>query len=272
MQIYNNKYNVPRCWTPSARRSARRLWWRCSGCALTACIAPYLGTLTLVNAVTAREKPAYAVSEAARYLGVPTSTVRYWSTGGRDNEPLIVVGCRSPTLLSFFNLAELHVLAAVRRKHVVAMPKVRVAIRYLIKNARRQFDKQHPLIGRELETDGLDLFVQEYGKLVNISQAGQLSMREVIGAALKRIEREATGLPVKLYPFTRGETANAPTLIVVDPAISAGRPVITGTGVATILVAERYKAGESVSELARDYERSSSEIEEAIRCEMPAAA
>ena len=116
------------------------------------------------------------------------------------------------------------------------------------------------------------MFVQEYGKLVNISQAGQLSMREVIGAALKRIEREATGLPVKLYPFTRGETANAPTLIVVDPAISAGRPVITGTGVATILVAERYKAGESVSELARDYERSSSEIEEAIRCEMPAAA
>ena len=48
--------------------------------------------------------------------------------------------------------------------------------------------------------------------------------------------------------------------------------MIAGTGLATGLIAERYKAGESVHELARDYERSEGEIEEAIRCELPAAA
>ena len=41
---------------------------------------------------------------------------------------------------------------------------------------------------------------------------------------------------------------------------------------ATGILAERYKAGESVAERARDFERSKAEIEEAIRCELRTAA
>ena len=61
-------------------------------------------------------------------------------------------------------------------------------------------------------------------------------------------------------------------MIVIDPRLSAGRPVIAGTGLATELIAERYKAGESITVLARDYGRENSEIEEAVRCELKAAA
>ena len=75
----------------------------------------------------------------------------------------------------------------------------------------------------------------------------------------------------KLYPFTREAIENAPAMIVIDPRLSAGRPVIAGTGLATQVIFERYKAGESVRELAHDYERSDAEIEEAIRCEALAA-
>ena len=120
--------------------------------------------------------------------------------------------------------------------------------------------------------DGLDLFVEHYGKLVNISQNGRIAMREVMGAALKRIERDNLGIPIKLFPFTRSTIANAPAMIVIDPRLSGGRPVLTGTGLATEIIAERYKAGESVSELAEDYERGADEIEEAIRCELQSAA
>ena len=101
-----------------------------------------------------RELPTYTISEAAHYLTVPAATVRYWSVGQGDYEPLIVVPKHSPTLLSFLNLTELHVLAAIRRKHVVAMPKVRKAIDYLVENAPDVTDRQHPLISSPLETDG----------------------------------------------------------------------------------------------------------------------
>ena len=53
-----------------------------------------------------------------------------------------------------------------------------------------------------------------------------------------------------------------------DPFISFGKAVITGTGVSTDIVAERFKAGESADELAHDYGCAREKIEEAIRCEL----
>ncbi len=219
-----------------------------------------------------REQPAYTIGEAAHYLNMPQATTRYWATGQGQYPSLITVTDHRPTLLSFLNLIELHVLAAIRREHTVPMPKVRAAIKWLEKNTADPADKKHPLISKQLDTDGLDLFVEHYGKLVNISQDGQIAMREVMSAALKRIERDPHGIPIRLFPFTRSSIANAPAMVVIDPRLSAGRPVIAGTGLATEIIAERYKAGESVSELVRDYERSVGEIEEAIRCELQAAA
>lgn len=219
-----------------------------------------------------RELPAYSIAEAAHYLNVPAATVRYWATGQKDYLPLIQVPEGNPTLLSFINLVELHVLAAIRREHSVPMPKVRSAIDYLKQITSNKNDRRHPLVSRQLETDGLDLFIEHYGKLVNISQAGQIAMRDMLSAALHRIQRDEFGLPIKLYPFTRSQIEDAPAMVVIDPTLSAGRPVIAGTGLATEIIAERYKAGESVSELADDYERKEAEIEEAIRCELKTAA
>ena len=219
-----------------------------------------------------RDLPAYSAVEVAHYLNLPRSTVRYWATGKDSSPALIEVADIDPLSFSFHNLVELHVLAAIRRRHAVPMPKVRRAIDYLRKDTRDEFDKLHPLISKQLQTDGLDLFIEQYGRLVNVSSAGQLAMRDIIEAALRRIERDRHGIPVKLYPFTRSNINNAPAMVVIDPALSAGRPVIAGTGLATEVIAERYKAGETVAELAKDYDRKKAEIEEAIRCELKIAA
>ena len=120
-----------------------------------------------------RELPAYSIAEAAHYLTVPEGTVRYWSTGQGRYAPLIEISS-----LQFINLVELHVLAAIRRKHTVPMPKVRSAIEYLSKNTDSVRDKRHPLLSKQLETNGLDLFIQRYGELLNISQDGQIAMRD----------------------------------------------------------------------------------------------
>jgi uncharacterized protein (DUF433 family) len=97
-------------------------------------------------------------------------------------------------------------------------------------------------------------------------------MKEIIGVYLKRVARDAQGLPIRLYPFTRdtqAETAAAcnPRVVVMNPAVSFGRPVIARTGIPVSSVYERYKAGDSVADLARDYRLETGAIEEAIRCE-----
>ncbi len=47
-----------------------------------------------------------------------------------------------------------------------------------------------------------------------------------------------------------------------------GRPVLAGRGIPTIVIAQRYKAGESIDSLVEDYGCERAEIEEAIRCEL----
>ncbi len=52
---------------------------------------------------------------------------------------------------------------------------------------------------------------------------------------------------------------------MIDPEVQFGRPCLTGTGVPTGIIMERYRAGDSIEELARDYRCSPNGIEEAIR-------
>jgi uncharacterized protein (DUF433 family) len=77
---------------------------------------------------------------------------------------------------------------------------------------------------------------------------------------------------VKLYPFTRTRRGDEPRVVVIDPEIAFGQPVLASTGIPTAIIAERLKAGESIDELASDYGRSRDEIIDAIRCELPSAA
>lgn len=130
-----------------------------------------------------------------------------------------------------------------------------------------RFDAEHPLVTHRFLTNGVDLFVSKYSDLINASRAGQLAMREMISTHLKRVEWKA-GSAVRLYPFTRNEAADQPRSVVIDPRIAFGRPVLVGTAIPTVIVAERFKAGEQPDEIAEDYGRDPAEILEAIRCEL----
>lgn len=219
-----------------------------------------------------RDIPAYGLSEASHYLGIPKATLRSWvlgrhypiETGKQFFRPIIELPDKEKPLLSFVNLVESHVLEAIRQRHGIKFWRVRGAVEYI----ERHLDSRHPLAEQRFVTDGADLFVEQFGRLVNISREGQLAIKELIQTYLRRIERDSAGFPIRLYPFTRERKPDEPKTIVIDPYISFGRPVLAGTGIATTIIAQRYKAGESIEELAEDYGRPTSDIQEAIRCEL----
>ena len=215
-----------------------------------------------------REQPAYTPAEAAHYLDVPVSTVRYWSLGRAQISALIEPAQARPLVLSFRNLVELHVLSAIRRRHRISMSRIRGALDFV----QERLGTEHPLAHQRFQTDGVDVFVEQYGQLINASQRGQTAMKEVLKNALVRVEWDSTGQPLRLFPYTRKEMKGAEPLIMIDPLVSGGRAVIRGTRIAVEVVAERYKAGESIGDLAQDYGRLPEEIEEAIRCELRIAA
>jgi uncharacterized protein (DUF433 family) len=236
------------------------------------------GTTPFNDKKDPRLLPAYPLADAWRYLQIPQATLKSWvagrhyptSGGSKFFRPLILPASSDRQItLSFLNLIEAHVLDAIRRTHGIALPKVRNAIDYV----KRELHSEHPLAEKDFEMDGIDLFIRQYGKLINASKDGQIAIKEIVEAYLARIERDSSGLAARLYPFTRNRAAstavrNEPRIVLIDPQISYGRPVLVGTGIPTAALAERYKAGDSIKNLADDYSLSTDAIEEAIRCEL----
>ncbi len=226
-----------------------------------------------------RDVPTYGVGDAARYLGVPPSTLRYWVAGGRRGErryePILETPPADSGLLSFTNLVEAHVLSAIRYRYGISLEKTRRAVEYV----SELVGGRHPLAHQEFATDGLSLFVERWGQLINATEHGQLAIQEALRAHLERIERDEQGLAARLYLFTSPPRLSAapgvrleeqPRIVVVDPRISFGRPVLRGTGIPTAVLAARFKAGETIRHLAEDYGQPFGDIEAAIRCELPA--
>lgn len=223
-----------------------------------------------------RETLLYTASEAAHYLRVPVSTARAWVLGQgyrskgelKCFKPVIALADRQGRRLSFINLVELFVLSAIRRKHGVALPQVRRALDYLGK----RFPTPHPLADHQFQTNGVDLFVKKFGEYLNISRDGQIEIKQLIEARLRCVMRDDAGIPLKLYLITRGGDAAERGIVVIDPRLGFGRPVIEGTGIRTEVIIDRCRAGEPIDSIAEDYGRSRAEIEEIVRGELPLAA
>lgn len=212
-----------------------------------------------------RDIPAYTAGEAAHYLGVPKSTMRAWFAGQRGFRAVIRPADPKTLGLSFTNLVEAYVLTAIRRKHQIALPTIRNGLDYLV----RKLGAKRPLIEQQFETNGVDLFVVHLGTIINISRDGQTEMADLIRAYLERVERDTKGLPIKLYPFMRNQAPREqPRSVVIDPRVSFGRPVIAGTGIPTAVLAEQFKAGDTVPVLAKEYGADEEAVWDAIRCEL----
>lgn len=221
-----------------------------------------------------RSVPVYGLTEAARYLAIPVSTLRSWAFGqhyvsprGGQNffKPVIKVADPKARLLSFTNVCEAHVCNALRGDHGIALQRIRKAIDVLEKLFP---SSEHPLVERDLATSGADIFLNNFGETINLNQDAQTAMRDCLQLYLRRVEFDQTGIASKLFPFTRtNATPDAPRVVVLDPCVLFGRPVIVNTRIATSIVFERFAAGESTEALAKDYGLSVGEIEEALRCE-----
>src|SRR5262249_1899506 len=83
---------------------------------------------------------------------------------------------------------------------------------------------------------------------------------------LSRFDMEEEAIK-RLYPLSRVPADDSPRVIVMDPQIRFGRPTIVEHGTPTDILCERHQAGESITDLAADYDLPSSAVEEAIRYE-----
>jgi len=219
-----------------------------------------------------RDLPAYSVGEACRYLCIPPRTLKSWLVGRsypvptrrRDFQPLITpAGRDAPVQLSFNNLIEAHVLRALRTRHGISIQAAREAMAV----AEKEYAMPHLLLSKKIMTGAGELFLERYGMLIHLDNSGQIALRRLLHDHLKRIEWDNRLFPSRLYPILRNSESRT---VVIDARIAFGRPVIERRGIGTAIIVERINAGESVEDVALDYDLQPYEVEDAILYEQAA--
>jgi uncharacterized protein (DUF433 family) len=118
-------------------------------------------------------------------------------------------------------------------------------------------------------TDGEDLWLTELDPKderelhLNASRSGQIAFPH-IAEVLRHLDYEG-GRPARWWP--RGRDA----AVVVDPRVSFGQPILFPSAIRTVTVLDRFMAGESVDEIAEEYELTPEAVQEALRFENAAA-
>jgi uncharacterized protein (DUF433 family) len=215
-----------------------------------------------VNPQSVFDTPTYGCTQAARYIGLPAATLRSWIGEGG------LIATPQPGILSFNNLAEAHILKAMRQTHKLSHQKIRRSLESL--TAFR--NTAHPLLEESFETDGMSLFVRDNDDIVNLSKASQKEFRQLVALYLRRIERNNAGNVTRLYPFVISEVESEPKSISISPTVAFGKPVLAGTGISTSVIVGRFNARDSIADLASEYQVDAAILEDAIRWEMNKAA
>ncbi len=218
-----------------------------------------------------RDYPCYSIEDVAEYIDVPEATLRSWISGYsyrtrsglRKAPPIIRPADPARNLLSFFNLIEAQVLVSTRERKI-SIRKVRRAIEYLVEME----GEKRPLLNCIFETAGQEIFVQKlFGtKLknpLNVSKHGQYAFRPILKKYLSRIERDANGLPTRLYPMKTGSVSRS-KVITIYPFVASGKPSIRRSGISAEVIWRRKKEGETEKSLARDFRLKPSEIKAAL--------
>jgi uncharacterized protein (DUF433 family) len=156
-----------------------------------------------------------------------------------------------------------------RGLHGVPLQRIRRAITSM---ASRFPSEPHPLTTQRFWTDGRDILTRELdGAFVSLVEHGQRSFPVIVEEFLERVVWTGS-VPTQFYPWTvntfaEGSNATHRRSVVVDPSVSFGRSVITGTRVTTKAIKDLWDVGTDVQEIAQEFDILPLQAQDAVRLE-----
>lgn len=192
--------------------------------------------------------PAYRVLEAARYARTTQQTIGNWERI-RSNRRGVVSTRGEREGLSYLQLIEVGVVAAMR-KSGVTLEKIREAREYLCS----EFHADFPFARYRFKTDGKTLLMDydqlveaDKEKLLALNESGQLAWNQILSGLLREFEYDA-----EIGTVLRWRVDGYDSPVRLDPRIAFGAPHVNG--IATWVLRERWKSGESLADIAEDYD------------------
>ncbi len=215
--------------------------------------------------------PLYTINEAAKYLGVPYSTLRSWVRPDVGS-PLVHSFPKEGHFASipFAGFAEAFVLAAAKRAGLRP-----ARIREGVKAVRAQWgDLDYALASKRLYIDGAEILMRyapaddprEPGDLT-VARTRQTQMTQTVRNQLELItyggDDFAAAIQLPIFKKTK---------VIVDPGEAFGQPFVERTGTRVRDVLALFWADEDPREIAYDFDLEDEEVFDLIRAQTKPAA
>lgn len=218
--------------------------------------------------------PLYTVAEAARFLGVPSSSFGNWARGYKATfrsrpavigQP-IVTSSDAPRLyptIPFIGLAEGFVVHSFRRAGV-SLQHIRKAVAVL----ESEVGLRHALASQRLFTDGANVlydYAEDEGddELLTHVVTQQRILADVVRDYLQLVTYGSDGWPEKLI-----SPATSRPIVAVDPERGFGQPIFLRGGVRVEDVLDRIRGDEPLNEVAEDMGVPLTDIEAVLSAEL----
>jgi uncharacterized protein (DUF433 family) len=192
----------------------------------------------------------YGLPEAARLTGLRYARVREWFRG-RSRDPdraPIFYGDYEPvqgdSAISFHDLIEVFV-AGQLREHGVALQ----TLRRVHARMRNDLGTPHPFCRKELLSDGKVVFMrgldsQGCDELTEVLTR-QKVFPHILLPFLQRIDYDNATVLARRWRIAK--------LVVLDPTICFGKPIVDAAGVPTSILANAYHANSRDADLVSDW-------------------
>jgi len=163
--------------------------------------------------------------------------------------------------VSFADLVEVVAIGGFKRRGFPI-----TTVRKIVENCQVQFGEPYPLSRRTFKVGGRDVFVSLDSGLHDVlHRSGALAWDEILAPFLETLDyRDA--FAYRWWPLGRSKP------IVVDPEYGYGLPVIAESGVRTEIIRERFEVGDSIDQIAYDFNVKPEQVQSAIQFELQRAA
>lgn len=196
----------------------------------------------------------YDSDEISRLTRVPVRAVSRWAGTAEHGGGLLFPADRR--LFSFWDLITVRATAGLIDRGV-PLANVRDARDHLASRVDSPWPLAHYAILERIGHVGRNVYVQSEvdDEWLDATLGGQGSLDVVVGPLLQRLTFDQHGLASSWSP-TDG--------IVLRPTVQAGSPCVEGTRIVSALLADLQQQGETIEDLADDYELTPELVQRAI--------
>jgi uncharacterized protein (DUF433 family) len=219
----------------------------------------------------------YTLPDAARILRLPLAKLRRWVGGyypistNKVREPQKHYGVGNyfsegegrEKHFNFHTMIELYTVGKMRERGISAK-----TIREFKDDLSERFETDYPFALKGLMLNGKKLIAEMKDKhLLEVGSGGIVNFDEILRPFCQNLDFDPTSDLVKSY-HPDGRTS----AVIIDPQRSFGRPVIGLSNITTEAIASLVRGGETLEDIADDFELELNQVKDAWNFENQDAA